>query len=303
MSTTATQEEDIAPTLNTSINNSEHVIDQSLEEPLKSTIDLESQRKEQEINKLKNFEFYPTTINWNVIGNFSGIQKEVRAQLFKVYLTLCATLFFTSLGSLFYLFIYQIHPMLSFLLSISLVVYLSFKTSFSTTTSSPNSVNSISLNSEQQLVSFLALFAFGFFTGTQLGPLLESVIEIDSSIIVFASVATSLIFLSFSIFAHYSKRRSLLFLGGTAFSILSILCWTLLFSFIFPFGLFGLFEMLSLYGGLLMFILFVIVDTQIIIERCNAGDKDTVKMSLQLFIDFIGIFVRILRILSKKRRN
>lgn len=45
---------------------------------------------------------------------------------------------------------------------------------------------------------------------------------------------------------------------------------------------------------------FVLYDTQLIIEKCRAGNKDFVTHALDLFIDFIGIFKRLLIILSQK---
>ena len=56
---------------------------------------------------------------------------------------------------------------------------------------------------------------------------------------------------------------------------------------------------ITLYGGLVVFSLYVIYDTQAIIEKASFGDLDVVKHTLDLFIDFIAIFIRILIILMK----
>ena len=45
---------------------------------------------------------------------------------------------------------------------------------------------------------------------------------------------------------------------------------------------------------------FVLFDTQMIIEKRRAGDKDFVAHSMDLFIDFIGIFRRLVVLLSQK---
>lgn len=55
-----------------------------------------------------------------------------------------------------------------------------------------------------------------------------------------------------------------------------------------------------LYLGLLIMCGFVLYDTQLIIEKRLAGDKDFVTHSIDLFIDFIGIFRRLMVILSQK---
>lgn len=45
---------------------------------------------------------------------------------------------------------------------------------------------------------------------------------------------------------------------------------------------------------------FVLYDTQLIMEKRRNGDKDFIAHSVDLFIDFIGIFRRLLIILAQK---
>lgn len=59
--------------------------------------------------------------------------------------------------------------------------------------------------------------------GLGLGPLLEVVILINSSIITTSLLATSVIFASFSLCTIFSDQRQMLYLGGTLFSLLSTL--------------------------------------------------------------------------------
>ena len=54
---------------------------------------------------------------------------------------------------------------------------------------------------------------------------------------------------------------------------------------------------LQLYFGLLVFVGYMVVDTQDIIEKAHLGDRDYVKHSLLLFTDFAAVFVRILIIM------
>lgn len=60
----------------------------------------------------------------------------------------------------------------------------------------------------------------------------------------------------------------------------------------------GLFA-IELYGGLCMFMLYVVFDTQMIIEDAHQGRSDFVAHAMQLMIDFVAIFVRLLIILTQ----
>lgn len=55
--------------------------------------------------------------------------------------------------------------------------------------------------------------------------------------------------------------------------------------------------LLQLYFGLLLFVGYIIVDTQEIVERAHLGDLDYVKHALTLFTDLVAVFVRILVIM------
>ena len=60
---------------------------------------------------------------------------------------------------------------------------------------------------------------------------------------------------------------------------------------------------IQLWLGLLVFCGFVLFDTQLIIYKYEHGDQDFVWHALDLFIDFMDLFRRILIILMKKEKS
>lgn len=55
-----------------------------------------------------------------------------------------------------------------------------------------------------------------------------------------------------------------------------------------------------LYLGLALMCGFVLYDTQLIIEKCRLGDRDFILHSVDLFVDLLGIFRRLVIILAQK---
>jgi len=104
----------------------------------------------------------------------------------------------------------------------------------------------------------------------------------------------------FSASALFAERRSLLFLIGLLSSGLSLM---LLLSLVNIFFWSSTLYSIQLYLGLLVFCGFVMFDTQLIIEKAALGSRDYVAHSLELFLDFVNIFVRLVVILSKKAKD
>lgn len=58
--------------------------------------------------------------------------------------------------------------------------------------------------------------------------------------------------------------------------------------------------------GLFVFAGYVVYDTQVIIERASMGDRDSISHAVQLFTDFVQLFIRIVIILlrnAEKKQN
>eukprot|EP00754_Rhynchopus_humris_P035608 Rhum_TRINITY_DN17142_c0_g1::Rhum_TRINITY_DN17142_c0_g1_i1::g.165369::m.165369 len=141
-----------------------------------------------------------------------------------------------------------------------------------------------------------AFMAFGFFDGWMLGPLLQH-LKPPPQVLLTAVGLSAGIFVAFTLAALYAKRRTYLYLGG----VLGSCIWGLLVVGVLNmfFGL-AIFHAVTVYGGLVVFSLYVAYDTQVMIERAHHDDKDHLKDAINLFIDFMAILRRILIILSER---
>merc|ERR1719432_726582 len=105
------------------------------------------------------------------------------------------------------------------------------------------------------------------------------------------------VYASFTGVALFAPDGHYLFLGGTLLSGLSTLFWLGLINLFFQSQL--LFQV-YIWGGLLIFCGFIVWDTQMIIEKKRRGDGDFIGHSLDLFIDFMQVFRKILILLMQK---
>ncbi|XP_075257046.1 putative Bax inhibitor 1 [Convolutriloba macropyga] len=216
--------------------------------------------------------------------NFSQLSKGAKAHLRNVYACMSLCLMAAATGAFVFLQYMQVAGFLPIVGSIGCLLYLA-------ATSSPGM--------QQKRVAALGLF--GFCNGLSLGPLLDMVIQVNPAIVVTALLYTCLLFASLTLAALYSQKRSLLYLGGFLMAALNIMFWSNMLRWVFGFRLFGGAE---LYLGLAVFCGFILFDTQMIVYRYeDCAEKDFIWHSVDLFIDFINVFVRLLIILSKKEER
>merc|ERR1711962_174279 len=141
------------------------------------------------------------------------------------------------------------------------------------------------------------LLGFAFLTGLGLGPLLQMAIMMNPSLVPSAMMLTSVIFAGFTGAALFAPDGKYLYLGGTLLSGLNSLLVLGLLNTFFRSQL--LFQA-HLYIGLLVFCGFIVFDTQVIIRKAKNGDRDFIAHSLDLFIDFVQIFRKVLILLMQK---
>ncbi|XP_014505751.1 bax inhibitor 1 [Vigna radiata var. radiata] len=216
--------------------------------------------------------------SYDTLKNFREISPIVQNHIKRVYFTLCCAVVAAAVGAFLHV-LWNIGGFLTTVGSIGTMVWLLSTPPFE----------------EQKRLSLL--MASALFQGASIGPLIDLAVAIDPSLIFSAFVATSLAFGSFSAAALVARRREYIYLGGLLSSGLSILMWLHFASSIFGSSI-ALFKF-ELYFGLLVFVGYIIVDTQEIIEMAHFGDLDYVKHALTLFTDLAAIFVRILIIMLK----
>jgi len=141
------------------------------------------------------------------------------------------------------------------------------------------------------------LMAAGFCSGLSVGPLLSIAVAVKPSLIVTAVALTAIVFAGFTAAALFSSPGSYLHLGGVCMTALFYLSIGSLVNIFFRSSVFFTFE---LYIGLAIFCGFIIYDTQVIVEKQKRGDSDFVVHALDLFIDAMGVFRRILVLLIQR---
>ena len=143
------------------------------------------------------------------------------------------------------------------------------------------------------------LWALAFGMGYLVGPVMHQLAEFEPMILISAIGYTAIMFGSFSAVALFSKRRSYLFFGGIISTTLSCLFWYQTLSWMFGYRMGGEFGLIYLMTGLFVACMYVIYDTQMIIEDAERGNKDVPTHTMKLFMDMFDLFIKIVQILIK----
>ncbi|RCV05693.1 hypothetical protein SEVIR_1G103100v4 [Setaria viridis] len=228
---------------------------------------------------------------YDSLKNFRQITPAVQTHLKLVYLTLCVALASSAVGAYLHV-VWNIGGMLTMLGCVGSIAWL------------------FSVPVYEERKRYGLLMAAALLEGASVGPLIKLAVDFDPSILVTAFVGTAIAFACFSCAAIVAKRREYLYLGGLLSSGLSILLWLQFAASIFGHSTSSF--MFEVYFGLLIFLGYMVYDTQEIIERAHRGDMDYIKHALTLFTDFVAVLVRILVIMlknaadkseDKKRKN
>uniref|UniRef100_K3XZ11 Bax inhibitor 1 n=1 Tax=Setaria italica TaxID=4555 RepID=K3XZ11_SETIT len=224
------------------------------------------------------------TGGFDSLKRLGHISPAVQSHLKHVYLTLCFALAFSALGV-------YLHILLNVggtLTTVGCLAAIAF-------------LISLPPSQDQQRNRFALLMSAAFLQGASVGPLVDLVLHFDPRILVTAFVGTAIAFGCFSGAAIIAKRREYLYLGGLLSSALSILLWLQFAASIF--GHSSATFTFELYFGLLVFLGYMVFDTQEIIERAHQGDMDYIKHALTLFTDFVAVLVRVLVIMERSEEE
>jgi len=223
----------------------------------------------------------------NFLNTFNlKFEPRVRTHLKNVYTTLTMSIMSATAGAYIHLFTDLLRGggILFSLLGVGLAFGLFF---------TPD-------NGKNRTTRLAMLLGFAFLTGLGMGPLLDIAVMINPSIVPSAFMLTSIVFACFTGASLFAPDGKYLYLGGSLMSGLS----TLLFlGFINIFFRSQLLFQAHLYLGLAVFCGFIMFDTQVIIEKARRGDKDFIAHALDLFIDFVQVFRKVLIILMQKEQG
>lgn len=228
-------------------------------------------------------------ISWSTLLKSSDLTPSVQTHMAKVYATLAAGLVMCLAGAATGLALPQGYrwalPLLPSIIFVVFVTWLSM---------TPNLVHNQPKRQK--------LFAAAAFTnGVSLSPLVTDVLKVNPGILLTALVATTLVFACFSLAALLAKRRSYLYLGAVASSTLSFMIWWRFALWGFGKDLLGL--QLELWVGLGVFLVYILVDTQMIVEKASMGERDHLQQALQLLVNFVAIFVRLAILLMRSHER
>lgn len=123
---------------------------------------------------------------------------------------------------------------------------------------------------------------------------------ISSAIVPTAFLGSIAIFGCFSIGALMAKERSYLFLGAILGSVMS---YMMLLSLANIFFRSVILSDLMLYAGILLYVGFVVYDTQVTLADFDRGNRDFLVHALELYMDLAGIFVRLVKVMAQNEEN
>jgi len=215
------------------------------------------------------------------LSDFSHLEKRVQVHLKKVYASLAMSMIAATAGAYVRLFHSFFRSDFMFLITLGLMMGLYM------TPHTPANVGK----------RMAMLLGFSFTTGLNLGRLIGMVAAINPQIVPTALLGTGVVFVCFTLAALFTHKRTYLYLGGTLATGMTVML-SLSLANIFMGS--RLLYSAELYLGLAVMCGCVLYDTQLIVEKSRRGDDDFIWHCLDLFMDIVAIFRRLMIILAQK---
>jgi len=218
------------------------------------------------------------------LSDFSHLEKRVQLHLKKVYASLAMSMIAATAGAYARLFHSFFRTDFTFIFTFGLMIALMM------TPHTPANVGK----------RMMMLLGFAFTTGMSLGRLIGMVAAISPDILPTALLGTAVVFVCFSLAALYTHKRTYLYFGGLIGTGMTVmLCLSLANIFMGSRLLYSA----ELYLGLAVMCGCVLYDTQLIVEKSRRGDDDFIWHCVDLFVDIVAIFRRLMIILAQKEDN
>lgn len=144
-------------------------------------------------------------------------------------------------------------------------------------------------NPETEKTRLFVLLGLASLTGFSIGPVLHPDISVDE--ILLLVIGTGVLFTCCTLSALCLERRIYVLAGGVGPIIIILLLLTTI----------DIVYDMNTYLGVLVYCTCITIDTQLIIERAENGDKDYIWHCVGLFLDVARMFQRIAAIVSNNK--
>ncbi|CAA9989548.1 bax inhibitor 1, putative [Plasmodium knowlesi strain H] len=225
------------------------------------------------------------------ILNFSPLTNEERKHLIKIYGLLAVGTMITALSCYVDIYFLKIPRFIASMVSLFCSFALAGSCSYS------HYGNILPGASKKRLLYFAGISSS---IGILMSDYIAYVNYLNPSILPLAFFGSLSIFSCFSLSAIFSKNRISLFLGTVLCAVCS---YVALISFMNFFIRSRYIDATLLYVGFFMYMGFVLFDTQITLFDFRRGNKDYIMHSICLYLDLVGLFTHLLRILGQKEEK
>jgi uncharacterized protein len=153
---------------------------------------------------------------------------------------------------------------------------------------------------KKKAISYAFLYAFTFISGMTMYPVIAHYIAVSgANVVINALGATTVVFAGLAIYATKTKR-DLSFLGGMLMAALLALIAVSIFNWIWPLSSTGM--MAYSFIGILVFSGYVLFDFNRM-KHYGVSPEEVPLMALNLYLDFINLFLFILRFFGVLSNN